>query len=82
MAGFFTTVTDELRTVYRNVSERLSTCIQTTAYFVCSLYSENNEDVLTDGQELVELCITRCMRVRRLLYLLLYLLMVVSEDNE
>lgn len=68
LAGFFTTVTEELRAVYSNVSHRFSEAMNSSLYCICSLYSERTEDIQTDAQELVELYLTRAIRVLLSIY--------------
>ena len=63
LAGFFTTVTEELRAVYRSVATRISDCMNASVWCVCSLTSEKTGDVQVDAQEVVELYLTRGIRV-------------------
>ncbi|KAK8821908.1 hypothetical protein WA538_000006, partial [Blastocystis sp. DL] len=70
LAGFFTTVTEELRAVYRSVATRISDCMNASVWCVCSLTSEKTGDVQVDAQEVVELYLTRGVRLLEVINML------------
>lgn len=56
-------MTEELRAVYRSVATRISDCMNASVWCVCSLTSEKTGDIQVDAQEVVELYLTRGVRV-------------------
>lgn len=63
VASFFSTVTDELRTLYASVTQRIHGAIQSGLYCEVNLVSSHTNDIQTDAQELIELYISRGIRV-------------------
>ena len=63
VASYFNTDVAELRALYAAVTDRIQHAIQSAVYFVPSLVSERTNDIQTDAQEIIEMYISRGIRV-------------------